>query len=268
MTTENDIQTESPPTAPTPEMALDDAGVAKRSVGRPSNAQLDARQAELDAREAALAERQRELELAAAEQNMLMREAEMKAAEERIAAARSGTIRSQTLRSESIREEEIRTPMRTRKFKGADMPNKFEVAKSDIPAGMSYQWNNHSIFGQEQHAYSAFMAQQGWEPVPASRHPHLMPPGYEGPIIVDGQVLMERPTELTIEALQEELDRARGEVRLKEEQLGAAPQGTMPRARANGTSEFIQVSKEIEPGTPTQPNYQYEVLGAGGAVIE
>lgn len=267
MTTENEIQSESPPTAPAPELALDDAA-SKRPVGRPSNAQLDARQAELDRREAELAERKRELELAAAEQNMLMREAEMKAAEERIIAARSGTIRSQTIRSDGIRDEEIRTPMRTRKFKGAEMPNKFEVAKSDIPAGMSYQWNNHSIFGQEQHAYSAFMEQQGWEPVPASRHPHLMPTGYEGPIIVDGQILMERPTELTLEALQEELDRARGEVRLKEEQLGATPQGTMPRSRDNGTNEFIRVSKEIEPGVPTQPKYEYEVAGAGGAVIE
>lgn len=266
MTTEHEIQSESPPTAPAPELALDDAG--KRPVGRPSNAALDARQAELDAREAALADRQRELELMAAEQNMAMREAELKAAEESIIAARSGTIRSQPLRSEGIRDEEIRTPMRTRKFKGAEMPNKFDVAREDIPRGMSYQWNNHSIFGQEQHAYSAFMAQQGWEPVPASRHPHLMPPGYTGPVIVDGQILMERPTELTLEALQEDLDRARGEVRLKEEQLGAAPQGTMPRARANGSNEFNQITKEVEIGSPTKPNYQYEVPGAGGAVIE
>lgn len=256
---------ETPPTAPADETAAE----AKRSVGRPSNAALDARQAELDRREAELAERQRELELQAAEANLAFREAEMKAAEAQLLSSRTGTIRAQTVRSDGIREEPVRTALRERKFRGAEMPSKFDIAKSDIPPGTSYQWNNHSIFGQEQHAYSAFMEQQGWEPVPASRHPHLMPSGYEGPIIVDGQILVERPAYLTMEALQEDYDRARGEVFLKEQQLGNAPQGQFQRARDNGTSEFNRVTKEIEIGTPTAPNYVYDnTPGVGGNIID
>ncbi len=240
-----------------------------RGRGRPTIAEINERKAALDAREADLAAREAEAELAAAEANLAMREAQLLArqqqAQQPVAAgrlsARTGTIRS----------DDITEPVRGRRFKGGmDMPDRFHIPPQDIPLGISYQWNNHTVFGQEDRAYSSFMEMQGWQPVPASRHPHLVPKDAppNSPIIIAGQILMERPQELTDEALAEELAKARGEVRMKEEQLFGTPAGTLPRARANGTSEFNQVSRRVERPEAELPrgNYQYE--GANGSVIE
>lgn len=241
------------------------ADAEARGRGRPSIAELQDRKAALDAREEELNRRALEIELAAAESNQAMRERDIQNAEAKVAAGRS------TVRTGSIRSADITEPVRGRKYRGgSDMPNKFHVPQEAIPLGSSYQWNNHTIFGQEQHATNAYMQAQGWEPVPASRHPHLMPPNTDpkSPIIVDGQILVERPAEWTQEALQEEYDKARGEVRMKEEQLYGTPQGQLPRARANGSSEFIQVNKAVEPGMPSAGNYNYETPGIGSVIIE
>lgn len=255
-------------TSPTPPIEPD-GDAEKRGRGRPSNAALDARQAELDRRAAALEERERQIALDAAEANLALREAEAARAELRIAAARSGTARSESAHSEIASADGPVAPARGRRYKGDEMPNKFHIPSEQIPLGQSYQWNNYTVFGQEQHAYSAFMEMQGWQPVPAERHPHLVPKGYTGPIIVDGQILMERPQELTNEALQEQLDKARGEVAAKEAQLYGTPEGTMQRSRANGSNEFIGVAKGIERGAPHTPKYEYETPGQGtGAIIE
>lgn len=249
-------------TPPTPPTEADNE--ERRGRGRPTIAEIEAKRAELERREADIADREAAVELAAAEANLAMREAELVSRETQVAAARSGTVRTGTVRS-----AELTAPVRGRRYKGGmDMPDRFFIPPSDIPLGISYQWNNHTVFGQEQHSYSSFMGMQGWEPVHSSRHPHLCPTGYDGPIIVDGQILVERPAEWTNEALQEELDKARGEVRMKEEQLYGTPAGTMPRARANGTNEFVSVKKDVEPGAPVPRNYQYESPGQGGVVIE
>jgi hypothetical protein len=261
MAPEEEIQTATAAAPPNP--PADDAEPS-RGRGRPTLAELDARKAEIEAREAELAQREAELELQAAEANLAQREIDLERRGLALAAAGRTTARTGSIRSEDVTET-----VRGRRYKGgADMPNKFHIPKEQIPVGASYQWNNHSVFGQEQHSYSAFMAMQGWEPVPASRHPHLVPAGYDGPIIIDGQILVERPIELTNEALQEDYDKARGEVRLKEEQLYGTPQGQLPRARANGSNEFNQVSKRVEaPEAELPRSYQYENTG-GGAVIE
>lgn len=231
---------------------------AKRGRGRPSNADLDAREAALKEREEQIAIRLRDAELRAAEANAAMREAELAVLEANttIVAARSGSARSGTVRPD------VTKPVRRRQFSGDEMPDEFYIAPEEIPPDASYQWNNHSVSGQPiSAAYTTFMARQGWEPVPTSRHPHMMPEGTQGsaPIIVGGQILVERPKELTREARQESYDKAIGEVRRKEEQLhGPAPKGQFQRARANGdTTGMVQVSKGFEPGEPVQRNYQY-----------
>lgn len=232
----------------------------KRTRGRPTNAELDAREAALKEREAEIAAREREASLAAAEANAALREAELM----RVDAARSGEARTRDIRSESIT-----IPLRGRRYRAGDMPNEFHIADSDIPPGMSYQWNNYTVLGQDNPSYNSFMAMQGWTAVPASRHPHLVPAGTKDgdPIIVKGQILMERPAELTREALQEEYNRAIGEVRLKEEQLYGTPQGQLPRARANGDQTgMVEVTRTLEPGAPVAPKYQYE--NTGGPVVE
>lgn len=253
------------------ETAAETETETSRGRGRPSIAELNAREAELARREAELAaaeENVRLLTLAAMDRGLsidpppadLLEPAKPQGTHTANVAGRSGNLRSGGARS-----DDITVPVRVqRRYRGGEMPNEFHIPPEQIPPGTSYQWNNHTVFGQENPSYSAYMQMQGWQPVHSSRHPHLCPVGYEGPIIVKGQILMERPQELTNEALQEELDKARGEVSAKEEQLYGTPPGTLPRARANGSNEFIAIDKEIVQGTPTKANYQYEP----GGVIE
>jgi hypothetical protein len=229
---------------------------ASRGKGRPTIAELTAREQAISDREKTIDEKMAELEAAQANLQALLEQVN--------GAGRSAPVRAAPLRSGTITE-----PVRGRRYKGGEMPNEFHIPAEDIPDGISYQWNNHTVFGQENPSYSSHMQMQGWVPVPASRHPHLVPAGYDlnGSIIVKGQILVERPMELTQEALQEELDKARGEVRMKEEQLyGPQPEGQFQRARANGTNEFNQINREVVRGGPSPANYQYEA--ATGPVIE
>ena len=228
---------------------------ATRGKGRPTIAEITAREQAIADREKSIDEKFAELAAAQANLQHLM--------EQMHGAGRSEPVRASTARTDTVTES-VRVG---RRYKGGEMPNKFHIPEGDIPSGTSYQWNNHTVFGQENASYSAYMQMQGWVPVPASRHPHLMPVGHEGPIIVDGQILMERPQELTNEALQEDLDRARGEVRAKEAQLyGPRPEGEFQRARANGTNEFNQINRTVERGVPVEPKYQYG--DANGLPIE
>ena len=89
------------------------------------------------------------------------------------------------------------------------------------------------------------LAQTGWEPVPADRHPELMPKGYKGADIMrKGQILMERPEELTAEARMYERRAAAAQVRNKEAQLNQAPDGTLTRDHALARPK---ISKGYEP---------------------
>lgn len=230
----------------------------KAEAEGPTQAELDERELKLAEREEALRRRQREMELAAAEANLDMREADLA----RVGAQgfeRSGTVRK------DVRGEAITEPVRQRRHRGGQMVDKFAVPPEKIPIGTSYEWKTKTVFGQTNTSYETFLRAQGWEPVPSSRHPDMMPEGYDGPVEIDGMVLCERPMELTREAMQEDFRNAREAVQVKEQQLYGTPDGQFQRHRANGSNDFIQVNRSVEPGTPTQPNYQYE---RGGIEVE
>lgn len=128
----------------------------------------------------------------------------------------------------------IRTaPIRERKRKGGQLADKFHIEASEIPDGMSYEWKTHTVYGKEDPSYSVMLRDQGWEPVTAERHPDLVSDGYNGPIIRDGLMLMERPMELTREAQAEDRAAAREVVSIKKQQMGQAPAGTMTREAPN-----------------------------------
>jgi hypothetical protein len=98
----------------------------------------------------------------------------------------------------------------------------FDIPSSIIPQGWDYQWNVLEVVGQPQTAMRLAMAENGWRPVPAGRHPGLFmpadyPPG--SPIIRDGLQLEERPMILTEEARAEEKAKASKQVRDQLEQL-------------------------------------------------
>jgi hypothetical protein len=117
----------------------------------------------------------------------------------------------------------------------------FHIPQSMIPPGMSYEWKRESVYGKPDGRHQIALRENHWRPVPASRHPELVPDvaDKDGAIRLDGQVLMERPAYLTEEARKEGFDDAMEQVHRKETQLkgGAAPEGTFtrdhPSVRAN-----------------------------------
>jgi hypothetical protein len=103
-----------------------------------------------------------------------------------------------------------------------------------VPDGWTYEWKRQTVFGKSDPAYDTKLARTGWEPVPADRHPAMMPKGTRGQITRDGLVLMERPKVITDRVKQIMYERARGAVRLKEQQLNESPQGTFERVDERG----------------------------------
>lgn len=123
--------------------------------------------------------------------------------------------------------------------------DEFFVEPGIIPIGWSYEWKMHTVLGAEDPAHQVALARKGWEVVPSSRHPEMMPLGYTGGIIVrKGMVLMERPLVITEEARAVESRRARLQVRAKEEQLSAAKPGEFERS--NKGNEMTKIKKGYE----------------------
>lgn len=147
--------------------------------------------------------------------------------------------------------DDVRPPIRERKRKGGQIADKFELPKdmiADFAArGMSVEWKRETTMGAEDPSYSVFLREQGWEPVESARYPKFVMAGQEGAIRRDGQVLMERPIELTQEAMAEDKAAAREAVAIKEQQLGQAGAGEFQRHRTDGSST-VQINRTIERG--------------------
>ena len=95
--------------------------------------------------------------------------------------------------------------------------DKFEIPKHYVPVGWSYQWNAVTVLNQgiqEIIRGDLQMHENGWRPVPSSRHPgHWTPQDHDGAIVVEGLRLEERPASLTAEANAEDQLRAKSQVR-------------------------------------------------------
>lgn len=124
------------------------------------------------------------------------------------------------------RAAEIRQHLQGDNTDGAD---RFYINPHSIPDGWSYEWKRKTIWGKEDPAHEVELARKGWEPVPASRHPEMMPKGNWQTIERDGMILMERPKVLTDDAHNANLKNARLQVKAKEAQLNQAPDGTFER---------------------------------------
>ncbi len=78
------------------------------------------------------------------------------------------------------------------------------IDPATIPEGMTYAWFIESVLDQPDARYLKNAFRMGWKPVPADRHPELMPEVMYGGLYKDadrsvirtgGQILMETPTE-------------------------------------------------------------------------
>jgi hypothetical protein len=153
-------------------------------------------------------------------------------------------------REEDPRTRAARRALELREHLGSmdDGVDKFYIDPRIIPDGWSYEWKRHTLLGKEDPSYEVSIAQKGWEAVPRSRHPFMMPEGYRGETIErEGMILMERPQEITDEVKALELRKARTQVRDKEIQLGAAPAGQFERGTHPNTQPKISKTYEAIP---------------------
>ena len=106
------------------------------------------------------------------------------------------------------------------------------------PDGFDYQWKLKSVMNQDDIDRIRQNELNGWEAVPLSRHPELMPRGWRGQTIeVGGLVLMERPKIFTDEAREEERRAARDAVITKEQQMREVRAGDLGRREVNRFSK-------------------------------
>lgn len=142
--------------------------------------------------------------------------------------------------------EQVDPNRMTRNRRRRDAPDVFKVAKGTIPEGTSYEWKSISVKGRPSDSHQVNLRENGWRPVPAGRHPELLPDGYKGSAIIkDEMMLMERPSYLTDEAKQEDYDLAREQVLIKEQALSDTPSGTFTRAHPSARAQTgIRVTHE------------------------
>lgn len=111
--------------------------------------------------------------------------------------------------------------------------SQFDIPAENIPDGWTYNWKRISVFEWEDKNNLINVRRDGWDPVPASRHPEMMPKDdTSGYVIRDGMMLMECPTEIVDERKRFEMKKARDQVRFKEAQLSGTPEGTLTRDHA------------------------------------
>lgn len=95
-----------------------------------------------------------------------------------------------------------------------DNTDQFFIDPAMIPDGWHYEWKRESVYGWEDRQHQVRLHLNGWTEVPASRHDGIfMPPGFDGPIRREGQILMEIPLALHEEARREERKKANDQLR-------------------------------------------------------
>jgi len=98
------------------------------------------------------------------------------------------------------------------------------------PDGWEYEWKRKTVLGQEDPAYQVELARMGWEPVPTTAMPEMMPGMGNHPNVErKGMTLMMRPAVISQEARSIERRKAQNQIRAKEAQLNATPEGTLTR---------------------------------------
>jgi len=111
-----------------------------------------------------------------------------------------------------------------------DANDKYHIDPDIIPDGWTYMWRRYAMFNKEDPSYISKLQRSGWEPVPRTRHPYLMPDNTDSnTIMLDGMVLMQCPTEIVDERRMAEAKKAKDQVRFKEQQLSGAPDGQFTR---------------------------------------
>lgn len=127
-----------------------------------------------------------------------------------------------------------------------DTTDKFYVDRSRVPDGWDYEWKAFQILGKEDPSAWTDVGNGGWEAVPLSRHPDMMPEGWQGNTIDRyGMRLMERPMLITEQVRARELRKARQQVGDKEAQLTGVGPGEFERRKSSGES-LVKINRSYE----------------------
>ena len=160
------------------------------------------------------------------------------------------SMREETIRPEPAASEDprARAAKRAAELRGHlgdsdDGVDKFYAPPA--PDAWEYEWKRKSVMGWEDPAYMNNLIRTGWDPVPATRHPEMMQKGYTGAIERDGQVLMERPKEISDEVRRREVMKARQQVNIKAGQLDPKGRGGLMERDDSGAS--MKIKKGYEP---------------------
>lgn len=130
--------------------------------------------------------------------------------------------------------------------------DKYHVPEDIIPSGQSYQWCRAFYMGVEDRRNIAALMRNRWTPVPADREGHEIFGGddtrpdpvtgrkhpYEGGILLDGLLLMERPAEITEIVRRRDQARAKGQVRSQIERLKLVPEVASKHERQDRQVSF------------------------------
>ena len=123
--------------------------------------------------------------------------------------------------------------------------DEFYVDRSLIPDGWDVEWKTKTVLGAEDPAQMVAYARMGWEPVPISMFPEMMPKGWKGEAIErKGMIMMMRPKQVTDMVRAADAKRARDQIKAKEAQLSSAPDGQFTRDHAQVKPK---ISKGYEP---------------------
>lgn len=123
----------------------------------------------------------------------------------------------------------------------------FYIDPRIVPAGWTYEWKRYKLVGEKDDSYSTDLRYRGWDEVPVSRHPAMMPQHHMGNTIErKGMVLMERPLEITSEVQALERQKADQQVRTRQQQLANAPPGQFERVDGHG-APTVKLHTEYAP---------------------
>ena len=169
-------------------------------------------------------------------------------------AARPPMREASTSAQPSTRAQPQRSAQRDLSFlrEDDDAGGPFQIDRSAMPDGMSYEWSRVTYAGKEDVRQQARRQRHQWTPVPKKRHPEIVgreaaARDPEGAIIVDGLMLMERPAFITDEADDIRTVKARDRVRNQVKSLKLTPEGQLPRVRAQAKKKYnIQVAEPDE----------------------
>lgn len=146
--------------------------------------------------------------------------------------------------SKSLAEKRA-AELRAHRVGASENVDEFDVSHLE-PDGWTYQWHTWSVYEARQTTNMMASEDRGWQPVPRSHHPQLMPRDSDSDVIIrKGAILMMMPTEIVEEYKRAEAKAARDQIRWKEQQIAGTPEGTLPRGEDARTRP--KINKGYEP---------------------